>query len=50
MVSEKPDEIIAIPLLPRRLELAGAIVIIGAMGTRTQIAPTILGSAAMFWR
>ncbi len=41
-VSEKSNEIIAIPLLLRRLELAGAIVTIDAMGTQTQIAQTIL--------
>ena len=41
-VCEKSNEIIAIPLLLRRLELAGAIVTIDAMGTQTQIAQTIL--------
>lgn len=41
-VSEKSNEIIAIPLLLRRLELTGAIVTIDAMGTQTQIAQTIL--------
>ena len=41
-VSEKSNEISAIPLLLRRLELAGAIVTIDAMGTQTQIAQTIL--------
>lgn len=41
-VSEKSNEIIAIPLLLQRLELAGAIVTIDAMGTQTQIAQTIL--------
>lgn len=41
-VSEKSNEIIAIPLLLQRLELAGAIVTIDAIGTQTQIAQTIL--------
>ena len=41
-VSEKSNEILAIPLLLQRLELAGAIVTIDAMGTQTQIAQTIL--------
>ena len=41
-VSEKSNEIIAIPLLLQRLELAGAIVTIDAMGTQAQIAQTIL--------
>jgi hypothetical protein len=38
----KSNEIIATPLLLRRLELAGAIVTIDAMGTQTQIAQTII--------
>lgn len=41
-VCAKSNEIVAIPLLLRRLELAGAIVTIDAMGTQTQIAQTIL--------
>ena len=41
-VSGKSNEIVAIPLLLQRLELAGAIVTIDAMGTQTQIAQTIL--------
>jgi len=41
-VTEKSNEIVAIPLLLQRLELAGAIVTIDAMGTQTQIAQTIL--------
>lgn len=41
-VSAKSNEIIAIPLLLQRLELAGALVTIDAMGTQTQIAQTIL--------
>jgi len=41
-VCEKSNEIIAIPLLLQRLELAGAIVTIDAIGTQTQIAQTIL--------
>jgi predicted transposase YbfD/YdcC len=41
-VSEKSNEIVAIPLLLRRLELQGALVTIDAMGTQTQIAQTIL--------
>ena len=41
-VSEKSNEIIAIPLLLKRLELQGALVTIDAMGTQTQIAQTIL--------
>jgi len=42
-VPEKSNEIIAIPLFLQRLELAGALVTIDAMGTQTQIAQTILG-------
>ena len=41
-VSEKSNEITAIPLLLQRLELAGALVTIDAMGTQTAIARTIL--------
>ncbi len=41
-VSEKSNEIVAIPLLLQRLALAGAIVTIDAMGTQTQIAQTII--------
>ena len=37
-VSEKSNQIIGIPLLLRRLELAGAIVTIDAMGAQTHIA------------
>jgi len=40
--SEKSNEITAIPLLLQRLELAGALVTIDAMGTQTAIARTIL--------
>lgn len=42
-VSGKSNEIIAIPLLLQRLELAGAIGTIDTTGTQTQIAPTIDG-------
>ncbi len=41
-VSEKSTEIIAIPLLLQRLELAGALVTVDAMGTQTAIAQIIL--------
>jgi len=41
-VREKSNEIIAIPLLLQRLELAGALVTIDAMGTQSQIAETIV--------
>jgi len=41
-VSEKSNEITAIPLLLQRLELAGALVTIDAMGTQTAIARTVL--------
>jgi predicted transposase YbfD/YdcC len=41
-VAEKSNEITAIPLLLKRLELAGAIVTIDAMGTQNEIAQTIL--------
>ena len=38
---EKPNEIIAIPLLLKKLDLTGAIVTTDAMGTQTKIARTI---------
>jgi predicted transposase YbfD/YdcC len=41
-VAEKSNEITAIPVLLRRLELTGALVSIDAMGTQTDIAQTIL--------
>ena len=41
-VSEKSNEITAIPLLLQRLELAGALVTLDAMGTQTAIAQPIL--------
>jgi predicted transposase YbfD/YdcC len=41
-VVEKSNEITAIPLLLRRLELRGALVTIDAMGTQKQIAQTII--------
>ena len=41
-VSEKSNEITAIPLLLQRLELAGALVTIDAMGTQAAIAQAIL--------
>lgn len=41
-VSEKANEIVAIPLLLQRLELTGALVTIDAMGTQKEIAQTIL--------
>jgi predicted transposase YbfD/YdcC len=41
-VSEKSNEIIAIPLLLERLKLTGALVTIDAMGTQTDIAKTIV--------
>lgn len=41
-VSEKSNEITAIPLLLQRLELTGALVTIDAMGTQTDIARTII--------
>jgi predicted transposase YbfD/YdcC len=41
-VAEKSNEITAIPLLLQRLELTGALVTIDAMGTRTEIAQTII--------
>ncbi len=45
-VAEKSNEIVAIPLLLRRLELTGALVTIDAMGTQTEIAQTILDGGA----
>ena len=42
-VSDKSNEIIAIPLLLERLELTGALVTIDAMGTQTAIAEKIVG-------
>jgi predicted transposase YbfD/YdcC len=41
-VEDKSNEIIAIPLLLERLELAGALVTIDAIGTQTKIAETIV--------
>jgi predicted transposase YbfD/YdcC len=41
-VAEKSNEIIAIPLLLQRLELAGALVTLDAMGTQIEIARTII--------
>ncbi len=45
-VAEKSNEIIAIPLLLERLELAGALVTIDAMGCQTEIAKAIRGKGA----
>jgi predicted transposase YbfD/YdcC len=45
-VDEKENEIVAIPLLLERLQLAGALVTIDAMGTQTKIAQTILDKGA----
>ena len=45
-VAEKSNEIVAIPLLLRRLDLTGALVTIDAMGTQTGIAQTILDGGA----
>lgn len=45
-VAEKSNEIVAIPLLLRRLQLTGALVTIDAMGTQTEIAQTILDGGA----
>src|SRR5277367_2769976 len=42
-VDRKSNEIVAIPLLLERLELAGALVTIDAMGTQTDIAEKIVG-------
>ena len=41
-VAEKSNEITAIPVLLRRLELTGALVTIDAMGTQKEIAQTII--------
>ena len=41
-VLDKSNEITAIPLLPQRLELAGALVTIDAIGTQIAIAQAIL--------
>lgn len=40
VVAEKSNEIVAIPLLLRRLDLTGALVTIDVMGTQTEIAQT----------
>lgn len=45
-VTEKSNEIIAIPRLLERLELAGALVTIDAMGCQTKIAETIRARGA----
>lgn len=45
-VDEKANEIVAIPLLLERLQLAGALVTLDAMGTQTKIAQTILNKGA----
>jgi predicted transposase YbfD/YdcC len=45
-VAEKSNEITAIPLLLRRLELRGALVTIDAMGTQKEIAQTIIDGGA----
>lgn len=45
-VAEKSNEITAIPLLLRRLELTGALVTIDAMGTQKEIAQTIIDGGA----
>lgn len=42
-VSDKSNEIVAIPLLLQRLELTGALVTIDAMGTQIEIAKVITG-------
>jgi predicted transposase YbfD/YdcC len=41
-VTDKSNEIVAIPLLLRRLELKGALVTIDAIGTQVEIAKTIV--------
>jgi len=41
-VEEKSNEIVAIPLLLERLELAGALVTIDAMGTQSEIAEKVV--------
>ena len=46
-VSEKSNEITAIPLLLQRLELAGALVTIDAMGTQIAIARTVLDGGGL---
>ena len=45
-VTEKSNEITAIPLLLRRLELTGALVTIDAMSTQKEIAQTIINGDA----
>ena len=45
-VSEKSNEIIAIPLLLQRLQLTGALVTIDAMGTQKEIAQAIIDGGA----
>jgi predicted transposase YbfD/YdcC len=45
-VAEKTNEITAIPLLLRRLELTGILVTIDAMGTHKEIAQTIIDGGA----
>ena len=45
-VAEKSNEITAIPLLLRRLELTGALVTIDAMGAQKEIAQTIIDRGA----
>jgi DDE_Tnp_1-associated/Transposase DDE domain len=47
-VAEKSNEITAIPVLLRRLELTGALVTIDAMGTQKEIAQTILDGGANY--
>ena len=50
-VAEKSNEIDAIPLLLERLELAGALVTIDAMGCQTEIAQAIRAKGADYsWR
>ena len=44
-VADKSNEIAAIPRLLERLQLAGALVTIDAMGTQTAIAETIVARA-----
>jgi predicted transposase YbfD/YdcC len=44
--AEKSNEIIAIPLLLKRLQITGALVTIDAMGCQTAIAETIIGRGA----
>jgi hypothetical protein len=45
-VDEKSDEITAIPVPLKMLEISGAIVTIDAMGCREEIARTVLGRGA----